>query len=350
MCFLTCWFVVFLGEEIRWTRWGILSGLFWVPAAACGIYGIRNAGLAICVGTWSSCYVITSFIWGILIFEEKVQSIFHTGLAFTTLGIGLVGMSTYSKPPPVLVSNKKPKDEEAALLVNSDAIDGDADERTTTKRKTIDATSASPKRILQSLSSTVLEMEPIADDRFLKGNEVDKDRVVFFGGRLSFTKRQLGIIGAVVNGLWGGLNLIPLHFAQREGFGGAAYLISYAVGSMIVNTAMWLVYFLYYLHQRRYHFRDAVDALPDFHLDKLWMPGCLAGALYSIANFGSILAVTYLGQGVGFSLCQVQILVSGLWGIFYFKEIKGRETITKWVISACITVSGILWLTYQKAH
>ena len=37
-CFLTCWLVVFLGEEVRFSYYGILSGLFWVPGAACGIY------------------------------------------------------------------------------------------------------------------------------------------------------------------------------------------------------------------------------------------------------------------------------------------------------------------------
>lgn len=33
VCFATCWFVVLLGEEIRWTSWGIVSGIFWIPGA-----------------------------------------------------------------------------------------------------------------------------------------------------------------------------------------------------------------------------------------------------------------------------------------------------------------------------
>jgi hypothetical protein len=43
VCFVTAFPVVFLlGERIQFTPWGILSGLFWVPGASCGIYGIRN--------------------------------------------------------------------------------------------------------------------------------------------------------------------------------------------------------------------------------------------------------------------------------------------------------------------
>ena len=77
------------------------------------------------------------------------------------------------------------------------------------------------------------------------------------------------------------------------------------------------------------------------------MPGLLAGLFYSIGNFGSILAVSYLGQGIGFSFCQSQLLVSGLWGVFYFEEVQGKEAILKWFLSACVTIIGIILLSYQ---
>lgn len=32
MCFLTSWLVVLLGQEVTFTSWGVVSGLFWVPA------------------------------------------------------------------------------------------------------------------------------------------------------------------------------------------------------------------------------------------------------------------------------------------------------------------------------
>ena len=48
--FITCWGVLFLGEEICFTRWGLLSGFMWIVGGVGGIYGIRMAGLAIAVG------------------------------------------------------------------------------------------------------------------------------------------------------------------------------------------------------------------------------------------------------------------------------------------------------------
>lgn len=48
-----------------------------------------------------------------------------------------------------------------------------------------------------------------------------------------------------------------------------------------------------------------------------------------------------------FFLFQCELIVSGLWGIFYFNEIQGATTIFKWLLSATVTVLGILLLSYE---
>jgi hypothetical protein len=139
-----------------------------------------------------------------------------------------------------------------------------------------------------------------------------------------------------------------MHYAQRDdSLKGASYLISYACGAMIVNAAIFVLLFLYYLYQCNGHVQDAVEALPKCHFQHLWFPGLCTGLLYSLGNFCSILAVTYLGQGTGFSFCQMNLFVSGLWAVFYFHEIQGAECITKWFISAAVAVTGIIWLSYE---
>lgn len=39
VCFGTCWVMLPLGAELRWSHWGIVSGLFWVPGATCESLG-----------------------------------------------------------------------------------------------------------------------------------------------------------------------------------------------------------------------------------------------------------------------------------------------------------------------
>lgn len=52
MCVKNVTHLYFTGVEPRFTCWGIVSGLFWVPGATAGVYAIQNAGLAISYGIW----------------------------------------------------------------------------------------------------------------------------------------------------------------------------------------------------------------------------------------------------------------------------------------------------------
>lgn len=336
--FATCWFVLLLGEEVRFTAWGIASGLFWVPGATCGIPAIRYAGMAVAVGTWASIIVLMNFFWGLFVFQESVKSFAGASGAFLLLTIGLIGMSKYSDAPSTEVQIQY---EEATELVS---------------------TSMHLKRELRKRASDVEEASTV-DSGFNSDSEDSytaeknpaskaKDRVIILG--TSMTLRQVGIICAAINGVWGGSCLIPMHYANLEGYSGAGFLISFATGSLIVNVALWVALFLYRLQRSRGSVRDAIAGLPSWHVDKLLLPGIMSGILFSIGMFGSILAVTFLGQGVGNSFVEIQILVSGLWGIFYYNEISGREVVTKWFASACISIFGILWLSYEhvsdRAH
>jgi glucose uptake protein GlcU len=113
----------------------------------------------------------------------------------------------------------------------------------------------------------------------------------------------------------------------------------------------------------------------------MWLPGALCGALWEISNIGSLVSVQFLGEGVGFSVVQAALLVSGtfwfitkdislsaffkvkltiffsrnynilgLWGIFWFNEIRGRRTILLWLTSALITLAGVILLSHEHLH
>eukprot|EP00977_Amphora_coffeiformis_P027653 scaffold34629_cov154-Amphora_coffeaeformis.AAC.4 len=318
ICFLTCWLVLLLGVDLRWSNWGIASGLFWVPGAACGIYGIRNAGLAVAAGTWSAIQVLTSFVFGIIIFQESVKSVYRTMCAFILLTAGLIGMSRYAgagASQAKKVGNVS--DDASGITMHTSMEDSGVKGKRVPKRQLNDSSIAMVVNTVKGNQATTtkpLEMESLIDDEAIvmgsfKGEDDSardrKDKIHFiistFGVSkpisVTVTRHQMGILGAVVNGAWGGCNMIPLHYAIRDhGLSGADYLISFATGSLIVNTTLWILLFLYYLHQRKGVLSEAVDALPKFYLRQLGIPGLIAGLLYSLGNFSSILAVAYLGQ------------------------------------------------------
>ena len=44
------------------------------------------------------------------------------------------------------------------------------------------------------------------------------------------------------------------------------------------------------------------------------------------------------------------MLVSGMWGIFYFREVEGFAIRIKWFLSAMVTIAGILLLSFEHVN
>jgi len=366
MAFLTCWLVLLLGEPVKLTSWGIVSGIFWVPGGVAGIYGIRNAGLAIAVGTWSSIIVLTSFFWGILVFEENVRSERGACGACLTLVVGLIGMSRYSKPPnriKQIGGERKDStiDEEIIRVHLANVLDVDITKRSLSRKVSRGRNDAANADHDETPPPSPPLPAPLEMEAFLRDEASDDDGVgddgvetqekqksISIMGKFTVTRRQMGIVASMFNGLWGGTNLIPLHFASHEGFGGPMYVISFSCGSMLVTIALWIIRFLYELYRLDGAVVKAFHALPSLYIRQMWIPGALSGILWSAGNFMCIIAVTFLGQGVGYSFTQASMLISGLWGIFYFHEI-GKDMITRWLASAVVALFGILWLSYEHA-
>ena len=311
-----------------------MSGLFWVPAGAFNIFAIRNAGLAISQGIVSSSIVMVSFVWGNLIFREKVENEFIAYGAVLLIMGGLYGMSYFSsgeeKDSMVAMcrensSSLEEEEEKLLLQIESEEIPS------TAKQSPIKSTSA-------NRSSRPLEVEPPTKAKR------KKTTITICGA--TYPRRDVGLLSALLCGTWGGSCLVPMHYAPAN-TKGLGYVISFSIGAITVTAGMWLGRFIYQWIRTR-SVGEAYEALPSFHLRVMWVSGAAAGSLWSMGNVGSIVAVKYLGQGVGYSASQAALLVSGMWGIFYFKEVTNAVTIGKWFFSAIVTIAGILLLGYES--
>lgn len=361
VCFATCWLVLLWGEHFSYTPWGIVSGLFWVPGGVATVFAIKNAGLAIAIGISASTIVLVSFTWGIFVFGEHVHSRMEASLAVLLMLLGLVGMAYFSAP-----SVAHPSTEQVTTA---------ADTRVTTMACTISAYQqfhVQDSEICDNETDDDIRPEPFrdedddtpvprrtfelqsspegSDDR----NMFEEDEVTFHIARESsrvmwlgchWQRRDLGVLAAIFNGVYGGSIMVPMKWAPSNA-SGAAYVISFAFGASIVTIGLWAGRYVY-LYQRHCSHSAAYMKLPSFHFRKLWFHGGLCGLLWSIGNFFSIISVQYLGEGVGYSVIQANMLIGGLWGIFYFQEIEGQWTIFKWFISASCAVVGILLLSYE---
>lgn len=85
---------------------------------------------------------------------------------------------------------------------------------------------------------------------------------------------------------------------------------------------------------------------PSFHVRVAAGPACLAGILWSLGNYLSILAVASLGMAVGWPLVQCSLIVSNVWALFWYREVEGRKAIFWFLASSCIILCGVCLLAY----
>ena len=305
-------------------------------------------------------------MWGIFVFEEHVKSVPHACGACATLISGLIGMSIFSRPQTKIKRRRKEdidddnttitedtststavdeddiegnsmrkriqysssNDLQAPLLITKQRTSGDSkaskrsgtkikNSPTPTKTKILEVKAANEKASAP-LSTSPLEMESLLEDKDklkhpTKTSDKRSKSISFFDGRVTLTRRQTGIVASLFNGLWGGTNMIPLHYAAHSGYGGPSYVISFAIGSLLVTIILWIIRFAFELYRHEGNISQAWSSLPSFYIKQMWFQGGLSGILYSGGNFMCIIAVTYLGQGVGFSFIQASMLLSGLW-------------------------------------
>ncbi|CAB9519490.1 expressed unknown protein [Seminavis robusta] len=376
VCFATSWLVLLAGVPFSFTPWGIVSCIFWVPGGVATVFAIRNAGLAIAIGIGSSSIVLVSFVWGIFIFDEDIHSRVGASMAIVMMMAGILGMSYFSAPPPPSVysipeqqlvhvstnNTSSHSTNDFVTMVSQDEQDRSEQPQEESNHDATDTAMAPYSDDPQSETTTNTEStnpHTQGDDEEFEQEYNDStittiarhgahdplERLHIYG-TISMTRRQLGIMGAVFNGVWGGSIMAPMKWCHDDKTSGAGYLISFGIGAAVVTTFLWILRLVATYH-RHASITEAYRALPSFHWKIMWCAGGTSGLLWSTGNFFSILSVYYLGEGVGYSVVQAGMLVSGLWGILYFHEIKGAATIAKWLASASITICGIILLSYE---
>ena len=78
---------------------------------------------------------------------------------------------------------------------------------------------------------------------------------------------------------------------------------------------------------------------------RLTVYGLLSGVIWNLGNLLSIFAISQLGLAKGFPIAQSAVLISTLWGIFYFREIRKPKEIIQVLFGAVVLLIGIVVLT-----
>eukprot|EP00128_Syssomonas_multiformis_P007969 Colp12_sorted_trinity150504_noHs@12248 len=269
--------------------WGVLGAVLWVTSQAFGFVAVTNLGFAVAPAVWAGLTMVVSFLWGVLAFDQEVKSAGLSALALVVLCFGVSLAASCQSPLPSLIEgwfNKGART--AADIKASQPLMGN--------RKINETEEAPPKTLRQKL---------------------------------------IGLAAAVALGLENGSLMVPFHYYNKHltddlGLASDAntaisYLVSFSAGVAIVTPIIFGLYCALVLRK-----------IPPLHLRAVGPAGLLTGLYWAMGNFAATYATYYLGNTVGYPLTQCCIVVSGLWGIIFYREIKGLYPVGIFALATAI--------------
>ena len=307
-CFATSWLALLVpGVQLVFTPFGVLSAVAWVPAGTLAIASIGYAGLGTAQATWSSMIVIISFLWGSVFFQERVDSWPLAASAVAVMCLGIVGMAIFSDPERQRRKARASPTQSPSLLAVADA-------------PLLDVADGGPPLALLPVNDAPATPPPTR------------------------RRRAVGIGIALASGTYGGSFAVPLKLAQRaapDTPAGFEFVVSFGIGAVAVTAVCWALYLAIGVGLLGWRW-------PSLHLHDgvMIVPGAVAGLAWSAGNMASLLAVTHLGQALGYSACQGSLMVSGLWAILWFREVGGRDAVL-WLLAAGLCAGGIVALAWE---
>jgi glucose uptake protein GlcU len=292
-CYFSC--MVFLTSFISlaitpwdFSWWGWLGAGLWVFTSILSFIAIGQIGIAVPQAVWSGSTIIVSFLWGAIVFNEDVKSFPLSILGIFLLCVGILGTSICSMKFPV-----------------------------------------SFPKVFSCLYCLPIFIDP---ERELYTQIESSHYDEFNNDQTKRTPRQwtIGILVAILMGIPNGSMMVP---TQIEGVPtGIGYLMSFSTGVIIISFSfgLFLQMFSYFTTKKFIPLR----------VEAAFFPGMAAGLLWSSGNLFSIYATQFLGLTIGFPLTQVALVIAGLWGLFFFKEMTETSARIMFFVSALIILSG----------
>lgn len=298
--FLSSWLVL-LVEPFAWTPYGAVASFIWATGSLFAVPTIRDLGVSVGQGVWSGFVAVTAFLWGV--FGHSLFSIFgddpmrdplmaSIGLAVLVLGmlglacVGSIAATAQSRP-----GNR--------YAINSES------------QPFLDRPSSLGRRSLPRIVAAPPASKP---------------------------NMMRGFLTALIVGVTGGSTLVPMKFAPeipfRDGTRSVIFALSFGMSVLPISICLNVLPVLWQWGE-----------LPKFHVRTCALPGILSGVLWNLANIGSIYAVQEpLGLTVGYPLTQCCLVVAGLFGICYYKEVSGALHVGMWLASALTLLGGAAML------
>jgi len=150
-------------------------------------------------------------------------------------------------------------------------------------------------------------------------------------------KRILGVVLSVISGFFYGINFDPPTYIIDKNSGhGIDFAFSHFSGILFTSTALFAIYCAYK--------RNKPAIYPE-----LILPALASGIMWAIAQSAFFVANDNLQLIISFPLIATGPgLVASLWGVFVFKEIRGKRNYAFLTLGFTITIIAVILITLSK--
>ena len=319
-------------HTVQLTWWGVASAAGWVPSGLCTIFAVSTIGLSMAIVVSCASAAVLSFLVFWLVFQEKIKEHTIDGhtvyLAPAYLAAIVVGMAGLVFAPRLAGGR-------SAKKANGDSPPSPSAEQLMPVAADVEGGSSDGdggKHVQGgTLARRVLAKGAGLAAAFGSGFFSAVQYGVITAGK-AYEKRRAGCYGDGVP------PCPPALVEQFNNFG--SWMLSFGLGAALVTTA-----FLALLACAR---RLGGRAPPRVHWRTMRVPGSVAGICWSIANFFGTAAAARGGNAIVMAQMQViQLVTSGLWGLFYYGELRGRAAWV-WGAFAVWTIGAMVLLGMEK--
>ncbi|KAJ6233357.1 transmembrane protein [Anaeramoeba flamelloides] len=326
-------FVTLIFAPFRFSFYGMLCGLIFIPGAISFPLAIQNIGISKGQSIWAILVLLVSFFWGIA-FGHKVKSVGLTVVAlfFLVVGVTSMGFIKQSKGENEKKDQQESSDSEL-IPIGDNTIDSEYLEHSErSSRSSLQQDNKNKKSVPKfSLAGIKDGLDSDVSDHFeemeIDSNSIGDDNSVLNRGTLHNKDKRvrkehkpnlkLGVLGIALITIFGGSQMVPLEFAS-ESEKGLTMPISFGFGAFLGASVIFAITCAIYYYKNR-TIRDLLQ------LNVIHYP-LASGALWTIGNIFTIIAtMSPLGMSQGYSLVQLAVVVASLIGIIFFKELTGKK-------------------------
>lgn len=287
---------------------GIIAGSLYIISIMFSFATVELIGLSVGQGVWGGAAILVSFLCGVLILGNSVESVMIAFLSLFLLFTGIFGIAMNHTVADSLFSRTNNRAGQYEVI--EDNLEGEG--------------VGSFGNTQQTATTTTTAMK---------------------------NKFMAGIACALMVGLFGGSILVPMSFTSSEATRGLAFVPSFGLGSFLCSLIITPLYFRIFKKEEEPHNTTRSFPSSSFTNNNISLLlknvglGILSGILWNLGNICSICAIPRIGYATAYPIMQCSLFFGGLLGIFFFKEVQDRQDISVFFMSAVILFAGAILLS-----